>query len=207
MSKRIEMLKIVKNYHAKQSRVEGFVPYWPHCLNVAEIVSEALTRNNELEDKNDLEDIYLAALGHDLYEDTVIEPKEIKKKFGTRVHDYINQLTDKNDDMQQTYRLNLTIAPEAVRLIKIADLIENVLTASFCYFAFPANWHRDKFFPIVIPMSDDIKKTKFKIYPKTSYQLLRILEFSLNRQKVFIDIKEKEGTTPLNHQLRSTSNP
>lgn len=59
------------------------------------IVDDALTETGEMAgDDPHQEDIYLAAVAHDLYEDTAIKPERIREHFGGRVDSYIEGMTN-----------------------------------------------------------------------------------------------------------------
>lgn len=48
----------------------GRVPYWMHLAGVAQILDWGIQRGNEIRDEALQDDLYTAALAHDLYEDT-----------------------------------------------------------------------------------------------------------------------------------------
>ena len=66
-----QMRVLVIQAHAHQQRNAGRVPYVAHVMSVAEVLSDALSQSGDAIDDATKLDLYLAALGHDLYEDTL----------------------------------------------------------------------------------------------------------------------------------------
>lgn len=76
-----KMRRIVERYHEGQYRNnDKSSPYRFHCEAVALLVHEVLVQTDEYDKSAD--DIILAALGHDLYEDTSVDRKLIRQEFG-----------------------------------------------------------------------------------------------------------------------------
>lgn len=124
MTPRDEMLELAKVARAPQSRNNGRVPYWMHVLSVAEILECAIDRGGEITDAAMREDIFLAALGHDLYEDTDVGRAEIERRFGVRVDGLIQGMTNDGDQDRAAYLARMGAAPEEVRLIKLAGVVD-----------------------------------------------------------------------------------
>jgi (p)ppGpp synthase/HD superfamily hydrolase len=175
------MLALVQKYHAKQTR-SGGVPYWHHLLSVAQILEHALEESKELKDKALLSDLLLAALGHDLYEDTTIDPKEIHENYGDRVHELIRFLTNEDgDDNRARYVAKMASAPEEAKLIKLADIVENTISVAYNLHDLGTEWAHSFFLPIVEEMKINVTPDKFKTYKKTAKLLDTHLQFSFNR--------------------------
>ena len=182
-NKVLAMLSLVKRYHANQFRNNGKIPYWQHCLSVAEIVHNALKNSQEL---NEADDGYIAivcsALGHDLFEDTSVSKKEIRKRFGKPVEELITCLTNvEGDASRKTYMEKLKSSPEEVVLIKYADLIENTISAAYSIHDMGTAWTKNFYQPI----KNDTKKTltsiKFVLYPATASKLREQFLFAEER--------------------------
>ncbi len=97
--------------HKGQIRKLTGSPVIVHPLAVMGIL-----RNYDIKD----EDILIAAVLHDVVEDSPTELKEIKKEFGERVADLVDQVSKKPD---KTY----PIRDEGGVVLKMADLIHNGL--------------------------------------------------------------------------------
>jgi len=180
--KRRSMLEIVQKYHAPQWRNKGRIPYWHHCLSTAEILDDAICRMNEFEDASVATDLYLAALGHDLYEDTQVDPTEIKKTFGSRVDEWIRFLTnEEGDDVRENYIHKIGSAPEEVKLIKLADVTDNTLSCAYGLHDLGAEWVRTKYMPHMEEMRGVITVDRFQTYIRTATLLLQNLQFARER--------------------------
>ena len=129
-----ELLKKAYNFasdgHLNQKRASG-EPYITHPLQVALYLSEL---------SMDLETI-IAAILHDLIEDTDITYKNIKKEFGTDVANIVDGVT-KLDKIQ--YNTNEEAKAEAIRkmviamskdirvlILKLADRLHNIQTINY----------------------------------------------------------------------------
>ena len=121
----IEAKDFARLAHAGQVRKYTGESYIFHPLEVAEIVSEY----------TDDEDVIIAAIHHDLLEDTKVLVLDIYERFGGRVTEFVEELTDfytseifPNQNRawrkaQEAARI-ATISNES-KLIKMADLFSN----------------------------------------------------------------------------------
>lgn len=135
---RDRMLELVQKMHATSPTRNGSLktPYWLHCQNVAGILEDALGERRDVE-PTVVEDLYLAALGHDLYEDTQVERTHVAEVCGPRVHSLILGMTNEVSDQDLAqYLYKLRTASDEVLLIKYADFIDNAqsLAANRKYF-------------------------------------------------------------------------
>jgi (p)ppGpp synthase/HD superfamily hydrolase len=71
------------------------------------------------------EDQQIAALLHDVVEDTTISRQTILNLFGRRVHDLVDVLTRYPDWSYKDYIDRITHTPDAIH-IKLADLLDNL---------------------------------------------------------------------------------
>ena len=108
--------------HGEQKRKYTCEPYVTHPLAVMKIVQEVPHTTEML----------VAAVLHDVVEDTPVELAEIKQEFGPVVATYVDGLTDvsKPEDGNRAFRKaldrNHAAAQSAeVQTIKLADLIHN----------------------------------------------------------------------------------
>lgn len=111
-----------KGAHMGQVRKYTGEPYFEHCQAVADIVASV----------TDDEDTLIAALLHDVVEDTGRTNLDIHNTFGPRVAQYVEEVTDisKPEDGNRTFRklmdcYHLSNASAEGKTIKLADLIHN----------------------------------------------------------------------------------
>ncbi len=116
--------------HSGQKRKDG-TPYVTHCIAAADIsVDMGLD-----------EDSIVAALLHDVIEDTTLTHADIAHQFGTPVADIVEgvtkltrvQYTSKEDEQMENLRKMLLAMAKDIRviLIKIADRLHNMRTMDF----------------------------------------------------------------------------
>ncbi len=108
--------------HMGQDRKYSKIPYIAHPINVMQIVRTV----------TDDEAMLVAAVLHDVVEDTSITSDEIYSEFGERVGDLVADLTDvsRPEDGNRTYRKSMDCEHTAkahadAKTIKLADLIHN----------------------------------------------------------------------------------
>jgi (p)ppGpp synthase/HD superfamily hydrolase len=134
------MLALARHYHRHQTRDGGTVPYWTHCDRVAELLRFLLERYEE-GPPGERKTVALAALGHDLYEDTAIPRHQIIDEFGAAVDQLIEQVTNRFPaEPIDKYVQHLTAASEGARVIKLADLCDNCWSSAY---ALPNRFERD----------------------------------------------------------------
>lgn len=114
--------KFATKAHSLQRRKYTNEPYIIHPKNVCKLVS-TVTHTKEM---------LIAALLHDVVEDTHFTLDDISKNFGSRVTDLVYWLTDisKSSDGNRSKRKeidrnHIASAPKDAKTIKLADLIDN----------------------------------------------------------------------------------
>lgn len=122
-----QALQFSAQAHASQKRRGTAVPYFTHPLAVALIVSEV----------SDEEDVFIAALLHDVLEDSK-DPSfgeaQISEKFGERVLEIVLGCTQREIEnydwkiRKVSYLDNLYTAPIESLLVVAADKIHNLLS-------------------------------------------------------------------------------
>jgi (p)ppGpp synthase/HD superfamily hydrolase len=143
-----QMCAVVRQHHAHQSRNGGHVPYAQHCERVADLLRYALDKTGEATAAR-RESILLAGLGHDLIEDTNIGLEDIvaaldrnaradigrsalAARFGEPVAALIFEVTNvAGDSHLSEYLDKLKTISDGALLIKLADLAENAMNASY----------------------------------------------------------------------------
>ena len=108
--------------HGSQVRKYHGTPYISHPLAVAEIVKSV----------PHTEEMLMAAVLHDVVEDTPVTIEEIKQEFGDTVAEIVYFLTDisKPEDGNRAHRKQLDAehnakGPAEAQTVKVADLIHN----------------------------------------------------------------------------------
>ena len=122
MSRLEKALKFAVSAHSGQVRKYTAIPYVTHPIAVMEIVSTV----------EHSEDMLIAALLHDVVEDTDYKISDIHDEWGSAVAEMVMHLTDvsKPSDGNRAARKlidrkHLANAPDNVKTIKLADLIHN----------------------------------------------------------------------------------
>ncbi len=179
-------LLFVQKRHAGQFRANR-VPAWHHLARVSETLAHVLKETQEGSAQERFL-ISLAALGHDLLEDTDAKKSEIEKIFGVRGLELIKGMTNWWGDKEKPrYIRQVTRAEEAVRLVKLADLYDNITSVTYNLKILGVRWTTSYFLPIVTPMRRVIVKTKFRRYRKTA----KILIFFANTAACLLDEEVK----------------
>jgi GTP diphosphokinase / guanosine-3',5'-bis(diphosphate) 3'-diphosphatase len=122
MQDTLQVLELAEAWHQGQTR-KGIrcEPFIHHPLRVASLLIE-----NGIFDEN----IRMAALLHDILEDTLCPPEAVREAAGDQVLAWVLELTDRKDLLKserkqmQVERAEM-LSPEA-KLIRLADKIDNV---------------------------------------------------------------------------------
>ncbi len=126
----LEAAQWAKELHSEQQRASG-EPYFIHPLQVAEILVDM---------QLDCEAV-IAALLHDILEDTSIEEQELRKRFGRQVSSLVDGVTkisivkakSKSVQESETIRKMLFAMTKDIRviIIKLADKFHNMSTLQY----------------------------------------------------------------------------
>jgi len=131
----IHAVQFVEKEHRPQFRKYSGEPYLVHLLSVAKMVSCAVFEK-ELEDMR--EKMIIAALLHDVVEDTPILIDEVYGWFGSDVGRFVAELTDpplsagNRAKRKEITRERLKTASNAAKVIKCADIIDNMHSIVAC---------------------------------------------------------------------------
>src|SRR4051812_37480025 len=130
----LHALEFASERHSQQRRKgPSGAPYVNHLIEVASL----LAGSAQVEDA----DILIAAILHDVLEDTPTTPEEIATRFGERVLRLVSQLSDDKSQPRAVRRQlvleHLQSAENAVKLIKLADLCSNVQSV-------PTDWTSER---------------------------------------------------------------
>jgi (p)ppGpp synthase/HD superfamily hydrolase len=102
-------------WHGDQTRPAG-EPYVEHLLEVVTVLNDGLGVTSA--------DILLAAVLHDVVEDTDCSLDEVRQRFGSRVAELVDWVTKSGD--RAAYLARLEHAPADALLVKLADRLSNV---------------------------------------------------------------------------------
>lgn len=106
-------IKFARQAHSKQTRADG-TPYVMHPMRVAELFDKEIVK--------------IAAVLHDVLEDTDVKVEELEKEFGVDVAEAIVTLTRKKDEDYVDY-IDRIIATNDYELaeIKLYDILDNTM--------------------------------------------------------------------------------
>lgn len=102
--------------HAGQSKPRQRRSVIDHCLEVAQLVSEAGFSG----------EVVAAAILHDTVEKTDTEQHELEEQFGPRVRALVEALTDPPREPKAAAHARLKSAPPEAQTIKCADIVSNL---------------------------------------------------------------------------------
>ena len=102
-----------------QTREDGVTPYWLHPFRVMERLRQAVVPLTT--------DLGLAALLHDVVEDTDASIEDIAGMFGSEVAEIVDTLTRKDWMSFDEYLIQLASGSDSSKAVKLADRLDNVL--------------------------------------------------------------------------------
>ena len=177
-----DFLILVKKYHEGQTRNNGKVPYWQHCVSTAEILEKALDQSGEITDLSLRHDLMIAALGHDLLEDTTMDLDKLRDLSNDRVADLVFALTNTEDDFHRAkYMEKMAHAPEEAWLVKMSDLVDNTASCAYGIADLTKKWVVEFYLPILKDTEKELEQKEFTKYPQTAEILKSELAFSKER--------------------------
>ena len=169
-AERQRFVALVRRWHAGHPRRGN--SQIDHCLSVARWLEAALDRDACPPSRRHV--LALAALGHDLYEDTALSPADLAADFGPDVDAPIRELTE--SDGVARYVEQLVSGSEEARLIKFCDgvdncgsLVENGLARS------DPDWASGVVCRHLEPMFERLMAIPFRRYPRAGDWLQRAL--------------------------------
>jgi len=160
-------------------------PNWYHCARVAQSLEFMLDSCGE-RTPEERRNIVLGAFGHDLIEDVNVTEDKIKELFGETPLEYIKGMTRKGNDFDvkdyKAYSQKIVNSSEEVRLIKLADLLDNYATPAYRSTYIPydvakrIDFLENKLIPILDMQYEAVKSTKFEKYKETAARFLQQIE-------------------------------
>jgi guanosine-3',5'-bis(diphosphate) 3'-pyrophosphohydrolase len=118
----LEAASFAARAHRHQVRKDGQTPYAAHPFRVCLVVRQVFGIDDP--------DVLAAALLHDTIEDTSTDYDDLAERFGPRVAGWAAALSKDtrlpDDQREAAYAATLAAADPAVKLIKLADLFDNL---------------------------------------------------------------------------------
>lgn len=118
-----------QRHSAQRRKGPDAAPYVNHLIEVAMLVASVAN-------VSDVE-VLIAAILHDILEDTPTKPEEIEARFGPRVRGFVEALSDDKSlprrERRQLVLRELPAMDGLVKVIKLADLSSNIQLL-------PPNW-------------------------------------------------------------------
>lgn len=118
----LEAVAFAARAHRGQSRKDGVTPYVSHVFRVTLIVRQVFGVDDP--------GVLAAAVLHDTLEDTATDYEDLSERFGADVANWAAALSKDmrlpEDRREETYRSTLSRAPWQVRVIKLADMLDNL---------------------------------------------------------------------------------
>jgi guanosine-3',5'-bis(diphosphate) 3'-pyrophosphohydrolase len=120
-----EALTYAFSKYRNLERKSGGIPYVVHPIRVTMILRAA--GYSEF----DNEDLFVAALLHDLLEDTDLSFEELEQQFGNQIAEIVRDLTKPEGIDKDTWLKSFDIASKEAKIIKMADRIDNLMDLDF----------------------------------------------------------------------------
>ncbi len=119
-----EALIFAVSAHNGQFRKYSQDPYILHPIRVSEFLLKKFSH------RKDVETLRIAAVLHDVVEDTWVENKDVEKEFGKKIAGLVEELTkDKSFPKKiaaEKYAAKLQDASDQAKIIKLADIYDNI---------------------------------------------------------------------------------
>lgn len=140
--------RFAEERHGKQIRSDG-TPFVIHPVRIANILIGEWSERDA--------DVIIAGLLHDVIEDTQTTTREVKDAFGDVSAKLVDGMTMwKGSESPEVYLQRISRGPEKLRLIKCADVIDNLRSWHRCTpetaMKFPRWWRQTKDY--VIPIAE-----------------------------------------------------
>ena len=107
--------------HGEQKRISANLPYVIHPIRVALILRSVGFSESEHEN------LMIAALCHDLIEDTKTTFEEISKQFGNIVASIVSELSKPDDKDKDEWIKSFDKMSNEAKVIKMADRVDNLM--------------------------------------------------------------------------------
>ncbi|HET6990821.1 MAG TPA: HD domain-containing protein [Bacteroidia bacterium] len=133
----VDSILFAAKSHAGQLRKDGKTPYINHPLEVMHL----LMHTGGIHDT----DVLIAAVLHDVIEDTSVTAGEIAERFGENVSKIVQELTDdkslSKEERKKQQLFSASQLSDSARLVRISDKICNVYDILY---APPGDWEMSR---------------------------------------------------------------
>ena len=120
--------EFARRVHAEQVRPGGD-PQFAHCKRVAGIAIGLLEEHFPPEDDGMFEVVVVAALLHDVLEDTETTDEQLAELFGKRVARIVRAVShEQEDEPDEVYLSRVAAGGREALLVKLADRLDNTRT-------------------------------------------------------------------------------
>lgn len=151
-------------------------PLWRHAETAREYLGINISKYEEVPE-DEIDDLLLGALGHDLLEDTETTSAEIEQLWGKKVLQYIEGMTNtKGDNDFDSYIEHLGAADEEIILIKLADILSNSNNSVERFTYLLPNWIDLFWLPLLERYRTTFFKREYKKYPQTAGAMINKIE-------------------------------
>ena len=125
----LQAIELMKNWTGIKTRSFSLSPYWVHPIRVAALVAK-------YKKSHIIDELIIAALFHDIVEDTSHTLEEIEVLYGTMVASLVKELTSiksLQDAMGKTQYLSKKLSEMSswALVLKLCDRLDNV--SDFCF--------------------------------------------------------------------------
>lgn len=125
----LDAIEIMKEWTGTKTRAFSLSPYWVHPIRTAALVAK-------YKQSHAIDSLIIAALFHDIVEDTSHTLAEITTLYGARVASLVEELTSnkaEQDAMGKTQYLSkkISLLSSWALVIKLCDRLDNV--SDFCF--------------------------------------------------------------------------
>lgn len=118
----LEAASFAARAHRHQLRKDGLTPYAAHPFRVCLVVRHVFGIDDP--------EVLATALLHDTIEDTTTDFDDLEEKFGARIAGWVGTLSkdmrQPDTEREAAYMATLAHAEAAVKIVKLADLFDNL---------------------------------------------------------------------------------
>jgi hypothetical protein len=111
-----------------------------------------------------------------------VTPATVREQFGARVDGWIESMTNRKGDRDRAdYVRHLASSDDEVRVIKCADLIDNMLSVAYGLHDLGIDWALEFFLPIASETREVLLSTPFTRLPVTGAHLTGLVDWAWGR--------------------------
>lgn len=182
-------IALARKWYEGKTTITG-TPLILHSLDAASILKRHHKQVGGVDSKN-FRILYLAILGHDIFEDTKVTEKDIEKHWGRDVANLIALLTNLRGDKDfSEYIKVLSKSKEDVRLVKLVDILSNLNNSLREFDKLDKKWIATFWIPLLTQYNDKLLPVPWKKYKELAFSLTREI------QRKIILLKKKSASSP-----------